>query len=453
MLAKLVRNSDSETQKKFYRCRRCETVYDEVILDARDNQCLCGCRSFTIVEATTPTDVSKKPWVRPDSSSRGLPHERSFVEDHEEGSLIKHEVIPSKIPWKLLFSVFLFAVLGVILLFGIDAALENASHIATDMGALSTIEPLSPVEPTAIPQIFIEGMQETEAQGPVILRYFWSDDVSLNEQKTLFAVAFLCIILLVGFLDRKRSHQNSDAVIAVIVILLYFVMGMAVFQQIIINLQPIWAVITLWAVTLGLFGLLCGAVVSGAFDLTPVIMVLSVLAIGGGTLINNLGAVQTLSGISSDHLYTFGSMVKLSKIHMMNTMGAFTMLTYALFLAAILCSFIEIIRPTRSGVRMRVQNFYGFFLSLGVVGLFVLLRSISIPPDKWYSFLSNPLILMLLFIVGDFIFANIKREEMDGYGVSYTEYVLENLRIASPYDLILFQVVLGSFLMVLLGKI
>jgi hypothetical protein len=310
---------------------------------------------------------------------------------------------------------------------------------------------------TVMPKILIQGLPKYMQQSPstVVLQYFWGDTADSNELKTAFSIAFVLLILLFGFLDRKRSVQNSDAVIAVIVIIVYLILGISYFQQVIIQVHPLWLVIALWVTTFGFLCLLIGAIVSGAFDLTPASMVFGAVAITGGILLNNLGAYQTIFKIPSNLLFTFDSMIQLSKIQMFWTMGAFTVLVYGHFIVAILCSFSEIVRPAKKGIKITSKNFRSFFFSIIVLGLFILLRSITLPAGKWYSFLSqpNPIILALLILVGDVIFANIKNEQMDGSGVNYTQLKLGTLTISSPYDVIIFQLILGAFLMVIFGKV
>jgi|GEM_PF-4952928 len=427
------------------KCPNCNTVATEKTWDLNDGKCLsCGYVWLEQEEQPQNSHVHTMP-------SRIKPIREEQVEANNDGGFSL-----SDLPWKKILLVVVFSIIAIIVMFSIDAAMTNKLQVTStpteSVPVVVSTFVLETPQSTDLPTIYIEGIQETQ-EDTVVLRYFFSDDVATNELKTMFSVAFLVIILLVGFLDRKRSHQNSDAIIAVIVILVFFLMGMSKLQQVIITGSQVGLMIALWVVPFAFLGLLLGAILSGAFDLTPAVMVFGVVAIGGGVLMNNLGTFQTLFGISSDYLYTLSSMKTLSDLHLLGTMGMFTMLTYGHFLIAILFSFIEIVRPNRRGMRVSIQNFYGFFLSILVIALFVLLRSVDIPSGHWYSFLANPIVLALLFIAVDFIFANIKREQMDGYGVSYTEYVLGNQQIASPYDLILFQVLVGAFLLVLIGKI
>lgn len=382
-------------------------------------------------------------------------------EQEEQESAEQKEVTKSKIPWKVLGITFLCVFAGLLIMFGAEGLIDRQHNATTTPVAAISIEATATAVLTDTQFLIERPIDEIESDAnpnEYLLHDIWSKG---KTDIIIFMSIFLILLNVCGYLDSTRSHQVQDSTVAVITTIIMLVLGLRVFQTTIIQGMQIGLIILIYVLYFGGLIMLGSFTRAGTLDFTPVAMMLGSVAIAGGVFLNNLGGIQTLLKVASSPLFTLPSLFVLGKANQLWTYGAFSLLVYGHLILALFFAFIEIIKTGRG----QKKNYRGFWFSILVVGLFVLIQSVVHPENivitntklLWIkdvvTFLVAPGVLILVAIVANLLHASSMREKFDERVGNYTEYVIGNLRIVSPYDIILFQTLLATLMVMFIGKI
>jgi len=430
------------------RCPNCGTVATENTWHVNEGKCL-NCGYVILLNSEEPQNVTysgifgQKPAMTSSQNQQSNPDDVPIFTSMERGT--------HSFPWRLLISVLVLAGILCAAMFAVDTLFKKSpatfsqtrgTEVSVDIATLSEETPAA-----QSPQVFIEGGIPEKQQTPatITLKHIWSGDEKMDRVILIFLIVFLIVVIVVGFLDAKRSIQMSDAVISLLVVAAYLILGLPIIRDWMLSHTTI-----MWCTIVGCFCILLGAVFSGKFDMTPVAMLLTALAVVS-IAFNYGGIIQAAVHVPSGLLLTFGSLWQVYKYGLFATISVkFTLFVDVILLIAQLISFIENIRPTKKGKHISIHNFFGVFYAYITVGIFLILSAtIKVSWPAWVL----PVVMMLVVLLVDFLLASIFREQMDGYGNNYTQYVFGRLRIAAPYDVIMYQLLLAVFLMIQFGTI
>ncbi len=290
-----------------------------------------------------------------------------------------------------------------------------------------------PEPTTSVPTVDVVQQPQTSAMD--------IKSVSTIGTEQVMMIIFVAIIFLTGWLDRKQSNQPGDAYVAILGVVIILLCGTNVATQ-------LFHILKADAYATIVVSLVCLAVVvavslAGTPDLTPVGLFFGVLGLGGGVLFNNLGSVQVMFHIQSAPLLTGASLFSYISTKQMD--GAwFSVLVYACLILAFLAILFEMLKASAGDGR-----WLGFFIAtLGIVA-YICGRNFIPSTSTW----NNPYVLLLAIGALNFIVASLSREKLDAQGINYTQYKLGLLKLVTPWDVILFQALLGGFLIIITGKV
>lgn len=280
--------------------------------------------------------------------------------------------------------------------------------------------------------------------------------VDYVQTEQIIIIILLIAIVVTGWLDRKMSNQPWDAYLAIAAAILVL-FGASKAAHFVATAFESWGVGTLVACRIlsVIIASLCVVTVIlvslyGTLDLTPVGMFFGILGLGGGVLLGHMGSLQEALKIPTGFLLPLGQVFQYLRAKDVASV-AFSLLVYACLVISVLAELREVLKPYKSGS----TSFGGLALSIINIVIYILLRMFGGNISGSFGGLaSSPYGALLIFFVLNLIAAAFLRERVDNmFGNTTTDYKMGQARVMTPWDILLFQSVLGGTLTILFHAI
>jgi len=296
------------------------------------------------------------------------------------------------------------------------------------------------VAKTAVPSV---KMPSVVVEPPIDMK-----SVSVITGVQCMLIGLSIIMMVAGYLDRKRSNQAYDAIVAYVCgVFILFVAPWPPIQagiaQLGIGAFP-WA----WIAVLIPTAIVLAVSLTGGVDLTPTGLFLGLLGIVGGVILGNLEEVQLMFGIGEGTLYPIETLSGLLMTKQFEV-AKFSLLVYGLLAAGCVLLIIEVMKKQHDGTR----SWAGILIALVGILTYVGLR--AIPWTGVFMVLQTPFVALLFVFAINLLVASIAREKIDSVtrDVNWAEYKLGLVRVSSPWDVVSLQAMVGSLLIIAFGNI
>jgi hypothetical protein len=264
-----------------------------------------------------------------------------------------------------------------------------------------------------------------------------------------FAGINAMIVAIAGYLDRKRSMQAADAIVAICgaLFLLFvatwepgkaFLVALGIPQD---ALPYLTSLITI--------AVIVAMAYAGTLDFSPIGIFLGIMGLIGGVWLSSLGDLGTMLKLPQAPLVTLDQLAMLIQLKQMD-LAKFSLTIYSILLIGIIFYGVELVRPDK---KIKVPTYGGLLLAVLTVVAYIGLRQLARMPGD-LAILGHPIVAFLVVLVINLLLASNIREQGDTVtNTGWAEYKIGLLKITSPWDIIAFEAMLGGFIAIAVGRI